>query len=74
MCPVPAQLLTTSALVQGLLSSEHACHQCHMIKKHVSADGVTHDLEGAVVHPDSEEGKARHLPVRPHPLLCVMLR
>ena len=50
--------------VQGLLSSEHACEQCHMIKKGTSGDSAGHDIEGAVVHPASREGLARGLQAR----------
>jgi hypothetical protein len=55
--------------LQGLLASEQACQSCRMIKKRVGADKQEHDIEGAIVHPDSAEGKARGLQVHAFTLL-----
>ena len=67
----PSAAQPSSALrVQGLLGSVAACRQCRMVKKRVGADGQEHDIEGAIVHPDSDEGRARGLQVRSAPF-CV---
>ena len=50
--------------MQGLLSDEQACKSCRMFKKCVAADKQEHTIEGAIIHPNSPEGKARGLKVR----------